>query len=180
MKMRRIAAALLLAALLLVTLTGCKEKATSIARQFLGTADEAEEEDTTNWALDCTDDIYLPEGMDSTAKFTSQRGEDGMLYYVFNGIWTRETGYFHVPDGSLTIVANGHAEGTQRYKISVWKRLDNATEYVAGSTGYIHTDGKNYRFTVTGLDPEASYRLTISYDSSRYYLYGMAKVEGTA
>ena len=31
-----------------------------------------------------------------------------------------------------------------------------------------------------GLDPAASYRLTISYDSSRYYLYGGLKVEGIA
>ena len=29
-----------------------------------------------------------------------------------------------------------------------------------------------------GLDPAAQYRLTISYDSSRYYLYGMFKAEG--
>ena len=39
-------------------------------------------------------------------------------------------------------------------------------------------DGSNYRFTIGGLDPAAQYRLTISYDSSRYYLYGMFKAEG--
>ena len=33
---------------------------------------------------------------------------------------------------------------------------------------------------IGGLDPAASYRLTISYDSSRYYLYGGLKVEGIA
>ena len=32
--------------------------------------------------------------------------------------------------------------------------------------------------TISGLDPAAIYRLTISYDSSRYYLYGGLKVEG--
>ena len=35
-----------------------------------------------------------------------------------------------------------------------------------------------FRYVISGLDPAASYRLTISYDSSRYYLYGGLKVEG--
>ena len=34
--------------------------------------------------------------------------------------------------------------------------------------------------TISGLDPAAQYRVTISYDSSRYYLYGLLKVEGIA
>ena len=48
------------------------------------------------------------------------------------------------------------------------------------STYYFKTDGQNYRCVISGLDPAASYRLTISYDSSRYYLYGGLKVEGIA
>ena len=48
------------------------------------------------------------------------------------------------------------------------------------STYYIHTDGTDYRCTISGLDPAAQYRVTISYDSSRYYLYGLMKVEGIA
>ena len=31
-----------------------------------------------------------------------------------------------------------------------------------------------------GLAPAALYRVTISYDSSRYYQYGLMKVEGIA
>ena len=50
----------------------------------------------------------------------------------------------------------------------------------AHSTYYFKTDGQNYRCVISGLDPAASYRLTISYDSSRYYLYGGLKVEGIA
>lgn len=46
------------------------------------------------------------------------------------------------------------------------------------STYYIHTDGTDYRCTISGLDPAAQYRVTISYDSSKYYLYGLLKVEG--
>ena len=55
--------------------------------------------------------------------------------------------------------------------------MDGGAQYVDGSTYYIKTDGQNYRCSIGGLDPAASYRLTISYDSSRYYLYGGLKVE---
>ena len=48
------------------------------------------------------------------------------------------------------------------------------------STYYVKTDGTDYRCTISGLDPAAQYRVTISYDSSRYYLYGLMKVEGIA
>ena len=58
--------------------------------------------------------------------------------------------------------------------------MDGGAQYVDGSTYYIKTDGQNYRCSIGGLDPSASYRLTISYDSSRYYLYGGLKVEGIA
>ena len=51
-------------------------------------------------------------------------------------------------------------------------------ENVPDSTYYIKTDGTDYTCTISGLDPAAIYRMTISYDSSRYYLYGLLKVEG--
>ena len=88
--------------------------------------------------------------------------------------------YFTVPGGSLTITGYGTAEGTQRYKISVWQKVAGGAQYVNDSTYYFKTDGQNYRCVISGLDPAASYRLTISYDSSRYYLYGGLKVEGIA
>ena len=97
---------------------------------------------------------------------------------MYNGIGPRNPGYFRVPGDSLTTPACGTAEGVQEYKIALWKKVDGGAQYVDGSTGYIHTDGSNYRFTIGGLDPAAQYRLTISYDSSRYYLYGMFKAEG--
>ena len=91
-----------------------------------------------------------------------------------------QTDYFTVPGGSLTITGYGTAEGTQRYKISVWQKVAGGAQYVNDSTYYFKTDGQNYRCVISGLDPAASYRLTISYDSSRYYLYGGLKVEGIA
>ena len=43
---------------------------------------------------------------------------------------------------------------------------------------YFTADGQNYHCDIDNLDTNASYRVTISYDSSRYYLYGLMKVEG--
>jgi hypothetical protein len=178
MKVAKRLFALLAALALVLALAGCKEAAVSLARKMLGTSSETEEADTTRWAEAAAEGITLPDGVDSTAKFTAERAGDGQLYVVFNGIWTRETGYFLAPNGSLTLTASGSAEGTQKYKIALWKRVDGGTEYVEGSTGYIHTDGGTYTYTVNGLDPAAQYRLTISYDSTRYYLYGMIRVDG--
>ena len=101
----------------------------------------------------CDDCLYL-----------SNVGEDFDRFY---GDWMRANGY-------------GTAEGTQRYKVSVWQKVAGGAQYVNGSTYYIKTDGQNYRCVISVLDPAASYRLTISYDSSRYYLYGGLKVEGIA
>ena len=102
----------------------------------------------------------------------------GPWYGVYTGIWPRNTGGFQPWGNTLPTPACGTAEGTQRYKLAVWKKVDGGAQYVDGSTGYIHTDGSNYRFTVSGLDPSAQYRITVSYDSSRYYLYGMFAAEG--
>ena len=79
---------------------------------------------------------------------------------------------------TLTITACGTAEGPQEYKIALWKKVDGGAQYVDGSTGYFHTDGTNYTYTITGLDPSVQYRITVSYDSSKYYLYGMFAAEG--
>jgi hypothetical protein len=178
MKVVKRLCALLAALTLVLALAGCKEAAVSLARKVMGTSSDVEEADTTRWAEATSDTITLPDGVSSTAKFTAERAGDNQLYVVFNGIWTRETGYFLAPNGTLTLTASGSAEGTQKYKIALWKRVSGGTEYVDGSTAYIHTDGSTYTYTVDGLDPSAQYRLTISYDSTKYYLYGMIRVDG--
>ena len=177
MKMKKRIVVLLMALVLAVGLTGCKDTLKSIVHKAAGTSDEVQEEDTTRWADQTSDPLIIQGIADPSAKFATATA-DGCLYAVFNGIWSRQTDYFTVPGGSLTITGYGTAEGTQRYKVSVWQKVAGGAQYVNGSTYYIKTDGQNYRCVISGLDPAASYRLTISYDSSRYYLYGGLKVEG--
>ena len=146
MKMKKRIVVLLMALVLAVGLIGCKDTLQSIVHKASGTSDEVQEEDTTRWADQTSDPLIIQGIADSSAKFATATA-DGCLYAVFNGIWSRQTGYFTVPSGTL-------------------------------STYYIHTDGTDYRCTISGLDPAAQYRVTISYDSSKYYLYGLLKVEG--
>lgn len=174
-KTKRILAFALAAVLAVVVLTGCK----SIAQKVFGSSNEVQEDDTTQWAVLSSDPLVIDGIADTTAKYATARA-NGALNIVFNGIWSRQTDYFTVPGGSLTITGYGTAEGTQRYKISVWQKVAGGAQYVNDSTYYFKTDGQNYRCVISGLDPAASYRLTISYDSSRYYLYGGLKVEGIA
>ena len=179
MKMKKRIAALLLAAVLAVSLTGCKDALKSIVHKATGTSDEVQEEDTTRWAEQTGDPLIIQGIADASAKFATATA-DGCLYAVFNGIWSRQTSYFTVPGGTLSIMACGTAEGTQKFKVALWKKVDGGAEYVPESTYYVKTDGTDYRCTVSGLDPAAQYRVTISYDSSRYYLYGLLKAEGVA
>ena len=168
------ALALLLAALML---TGCKSTLTSIAHKLTGASDEVQEEDTTQWAAPSSDPLMIEGIADTSAKYATAVA-NGSLNIVFNGIWSRQTNYFAAPTGTLPVLACGTAAGTQKFKVALWKKVDGGVEYVPDSTYYVKTDGTDYRCTISGLDPAAIYRMTISYDSSRYYLYGLLKVEG--
>ena len=179
MKMKKRIAALVMALVLAMSLTGCKDALKTVVHKVTGTSDVVQEEDTTRWAEQTSDPLIIQGIADASAKFATAT-TDGCLYAVFNGIWSRNTGYFTVPSGSLSIMACGTAEGTQKFKVALWKKVDGGAEYVPDSTYYVKTDGTNYRCTLSGLDPAAQYRVTISYDSSRYYLYGLLKAEGIA
>lgn len=172
-KTKRILAFALAAVLAVVVLSGCK----SIAQKVFGSSNEVQEDDTTQWAVLSSDPLVIDGIADTTAKYATARA-NGALNIVFNGIWSRQTNYFAAPTGTLTVMACGTAEGTQKFKVALWKKVDGGVEYVPDSTYYIKTDGTDYTCTISGLDPAAIYRMTISYDSSRYYLYGLLKVEG--
>lgn len=179
MKNKKRLALIAVAAVLVLALGLWGKSALSSALAELKNSSSAQEEDTTRWA-ELTSDPLVIEGIgDASAKY-STAALNSCLNIVFNGIWSRQTDYFTVPNGVITLTGYGSAEGTQKYKVSVWKKVEGGTQYVEGSTYYFKTDGQNYRCSIGGLDPAASYRLTISYDSSRYYLYGALKVEGIA
>ena len=177
MKMKKQLLALLLAAVMVLSLTGCKETLKKVVQKVTGHSEEVQEEDTTRWAESTADPLIIQGIADASAKYATATA-DGCLYAVFNGIWSRNTGYFTVPGGSLNIMACGTAEGTQKFKVALWKKVDGGAQYVDNTTFYFTADGQNYHCDIDNLDPNASYRVTISYDSSRYYLYGLMKVEG--
>lgn len=164
---------------LLLALVSCRDTLGAIKDQLTGKSDAVQEEDTTQWAELTGDSLSLEGIADPSAKYAAA-AINSCLNIVFNGIWSRQTDYFTAPNGVITVTGYGTAEGTQKYKIAVWRKVNGGAQYVDGSTYYIKTDGQNYRCSIGGLDPAASYRLTISYDSSRYYLYGGLKVEGIA
>lgn len=164
---------------LLLALVSCRDTLGAIKDQLTGRSDAVQEEDTTQWAELTGDSLSLEGIADPSAKYAAA-AINSCMNIVFNGIWSRQTDYFTAPNGVITVTGYGTAEGTQKYKIAVWRKVDGGAQYVDGSTYYIKTDGQNYRCSIGGLDPAASYRLTISYDSSRYYLYGGLKVEGIA
>ena len=174
-KIKRIALLVVAVLVLLVAASGVK----TVLDMKNSADNEVQEEDSTRWAELTSDPLNLEGIADASAKYASA-AVNGSLNIVFNGIWSRQTDYFTAPNGVITLTGYGTAEGTQKYKIALWRKVDGGAQYVDGSTYYIKTDGQNYRCSIGGLDPAASYRITISYDSSRYYLYGGLKVEGIA
>lgn len=106
------------------------------------------QEDDTTQWAVLSSDPLMLDGIADSTAKYATARANGALNIVFNGIWSRKTEYFTVPSGLLSI-------------------------YGCGTT-----DGQNYHCDIDNLDPNASYRVTISYDSSRYYLYGLMKVEG--
>ena len=174
-KIKRIALLVVAVLVLLVAASGVK----TVLDMKNSADNEVQEEDSTRWAEPTSDPLNIEGIADASAKYASA-AVNGSLNLVFNGIWSRQTDYFTAPNGVITLTGYGTAEGTQKYKIALWRKVDGGAQYVDGSTYYIKTDGQNYRCSIGGLDPAASYRLTISYDSSRYYLYGGLKVEGIA
>lgn len=172
-KIKRIVLLVVAVLVLLVAASGVK----TVLDMKNSADNEVQEEDSTRWAELTSDPLNLEGIADASAKYASA-AVNGSLNLVFNGIWSRQTNYFAAPTGTLTVMACGTAEGTQKFKVALWKKVDGGVEYVPDSTYYIKTDGTDYTCTISGLDPAAIYRMTISYDSSRYYLYGLLKVEG--
>ena len=173
-KIKRIVLLVVAVLVLLVAASGVK----TVLDMKNSADNEVQEEDSTRWAELTSDPLNLEGIADASAKYASA-AVNGSLNLVFNGIWSRKTEYFTVPSGLLSIYGCGTTDGgAQKFKVSLWKKVDGGAQYVDNTTFYFTADGQNYHCDIDNLDPNASYRVTISYDSSRYYLYGLMKVEG--
>ena len=173
-KIKRIVLLVVAVLVLLVAASGVK----TVLDMKNSADNEVQEEDSTRWAELTSDPLNLEGIADASAKYASA-AVNGSLNIVFNGIWSRQTEYFTVPSGLLSIYGCGTTDGgAQKFKVSLWKKVDGGAQYVDNTTFYFTADGQNYHCDIDNLDPNASYRVTISYDSSRYYLYGLMKVEG--
>lgn len=173
-KIKRIVLLVVAVLVLLVAASGVK----TVLDMKNSADNEVQEEDSTRWAELTSDPLNLEGIADASAKYASA-AVNGSLNLVFNGIWSRQTEYFTVPSGLLSIYGCGTTDGgAQKFKVSLWKKVDGGAQYVDNTTFYFTADGQNYHCDIDNLDPNASYRVTISYDSSRYYLYGLMKVEG--
>lgn len=127
-------------------------------------------------------EITLPEGMDTSRRFNTQLEGDTM-YIDFNRVMVRNTGYFSPAGDTLTLTAYATTESTGllEFKAGLWELTgDNRAQYVNGCTLYFTTGGDCYTGTFSGLDTSKRYKITLSYDSSKYYITGAMKVQGIA
>ena len=154
---KRVIIPVVIVLVVLLALNSCKDTLGAAIDQATGKADTVQEEDTTQWAELTSDPLSLEGIGDPSAKYAAA-AVNSCLNIVFNGIWSRQTDYFTAPNGVITLTGYGTAEGTQKYKIALWRKVDGGAQYVDGSTYYIKTDGQNYRCSIGGLDPAASYR----------------------
>ena len=191
MKRTRTWLALALALCMALSLSACSPKDVMKnvivkACTVMGFIDESsgEEETSTKNVATAGGDVTFPEGMDTTSGKLVTQAVGDTLYVAFNGIANRNTEYFVAAGDSLTITGYATTESTnenyQTFKAAVWELSDDktTTSYVQGSTVYYTTDGSCYTYTITGLTPGKQYKVSISYDSSIYYVTGGLKIQG--
>ena len=117
-KIKRIVLLVVAVLVLLVAASGVK----TVLDMKNSADNEVQEEDSTRWAELTSDPLNLEGIADASAKYASA-AVNGSLNLVFNGIWSRQTDYFTVPGGSLTITGYGTAEGTQLLYQDRWSEL---------------------------------------------------------
>ena len=191
MKLAKRAAALVLAAVLALSLTACspKEVASNLilkTADLLGLREEGSDDDEADEIVaQPGGEVNFPDGLQDTSVHWNQQVQDGTLYVAFNSIQNRNTEYFVAGGDSMTVTGYATTEASsERYmyfKIAFWELSDDKTmtSYVPGSTIYYYADGSASQYTVTGLTAGKQYKITISYDNgNKYYVTGGLKVEG--
>jgi hypothetical protein len=106
-KIKRIALLVVAVLVLLVAASGVK----TVLDMKNSADNEVQEEDSTRWAEPTSDPLNIEGIADASAKYASA-AVNGSLNLVFNGIWSRQTDYFTVPGGSLTITIEEPDAGT--------------------------------------------------------------------
>ena len=191
MKLAKRAAALVLAAVLALSLTACspKEVASNLilkTADLLGLREEGSDDDEADEIVaQPGGEVNFPDGLQDTSVHWNQQVQDGTLYVAFNSIQNRNTEYFVAGGDSMTVTGCATTEASSEkymyFKIAFWELSDDktSTSYVQGSTIYYYADGSAYQYNVTGLTPGKQYKITISYDNgNKYYVTGGLKVEG--
>ena len=191
MKLAKRAAALVLAAVLALSLTACspKEVASNLilkTADMLGLREEGSDDDEADEIVaQPGGEVNFPDGLQDTSVHWNQQVQDGTLYVAFNSIQNRNTEYFVAGGDSMTVTGCATTEASSEkymyFKIAFWELSDDktSTSYVQGSTIYYCADGSAYQYNVTGLTPGKQYKITISYDNgNKYYVTGGLKVEG--
>ncbi|MGN0984433.1 MAG: hypothetical protein ACI4OI_06290 [Gemmiger sp.] len=183
---RKLLACAALGLCLALTLTACSPKELLgdmiyNTVKFFGFIEESDDDTATENVAAAGGVITFPEGMDTTARLTTQVAGD-TLYVSFKGIQNRNTPYFTPSGDSLTLTAYATTDSTKllEFKTAVWELGDDmtTTSFVQGTTVYYPTGGDCYTQTVTGLTPGKRYKVNISYDSSSFYITGGLMVQG--
>ena len=120
---KRVIIPVVIVLVVLLALNSCKDTLGAVIDQATGKADTVQEEDTTQWAELTSDPLSLEGIGDPSAKYAAA-AVNSCLNIVFNGIWSRQTDYFTAPNGVITLTGYGTAEGTQKYKIALWRKVD--------------------------------------------------------
>ncbi len=190
MKLSKRVPALLAAVLLGACLSACsveemREKASDLiidmATRFGFISEEEAEDDVQRTEAAPGGSITFPEDFVDEGESMTTMLRDGTLYIDFNNIRYKTTDYFVATSNSVTITAfaastNTEAKTPPLYKAALWMLSEDMahTSYVEGSTVYLSAAGENtcYTRTVSGLTPGRRYKVSISYDTTSYYVTG--------
>ena len=163
MKLAKRAAALVLAAVLALSLTACspKEVASNLilkTADLLGLREEGSDDDEADEIVaQPGGEVNFPDGLQDTSVHWNQQVQDGTLYVAFNSIQNRNTEYFVAGSDTVQVTGYGTTESTGilEFKVALWELSEDkaTTSYVAGTTVYFPTGGECSTYTISGLTP---------------------------
>ena len=178
MKLAKRAAALVLAAVLALSLTACspKEVASNLilkTADLLGLREEGSDDDEADEIVaQPGGEVNFPDGLQDTSVHWNQQVQDGTLYVAFNSIQNRNTEYFVAGSDTVQVTGYGTTESTGilEFKVALWELSEDktTTSYVAGTTVYFPTGGECSTYTISGLTPGRLYKANVSYDSGMF------------